>query len=126
MRPCSACGILRAMHDTITRLFLASLLAALLAVALPAGAQVRFIPQDAALGVLEMGVFPEARIDGVIVRFGAGARIFNANNQIVLPASLTSAVRVAYIADFQGLLRKIWLVTDREAQALQQATRNNR
>lgn len=84
-----------------------------------AHAQVRNIAENASLGTLQMGVFPQASIDGQDVRFGAGARILDQNNRIVVPASLSNQQRrVAYVQDFQGLIRTVWLVDETEADAL--------
>lgn len=84
---------------------------------------VRGIPADAGLGWLEIGVFPDARIDGRPARFGAGARILGAANTSVAPASVQGRVLIAYQRDFQGLVSQAWLITSEEASALRAARR---
>ena len=82
----------------------------------PARAQaLRTIPQKAVPGVLELGNFPEALIDGNAVRLGAGARIHDLNNRIVMPASLAGARhRVLYTRDGSGFVDRVWFASEAE------------
>lgn len=82
-----------------------------------AQARVRAIPQKAAAGVLEMRAFPSAVLDGDPVRLGAGARIRDLDNRIVLPASLSGTHRVLYTKDGAGLINEVWLATEAEFRA---------
>lgn len=99
-------------------LFAPLLLAMMLLAAGNALAQQRSFPPDVQTGTLAMGVFPDARIDGTATRFGAGARILDLSNRLVLPASLTSAVRIAYRTDHQGLISQAWVISEAESAAL--------
>lgn len=84
----------------------------------PVLAQNRDFPADAKVGTLAMGVFPAARIDGEDRRFGAGARILDTGNRLVLPASLTQPALIAYRIDYQGLVSQAWIINPAEAAAL--------
>ncbi|MGB7302480.1 MAG: hypothetical protein WBD34_24460 [Burkholderiaceae bacterium] len=102
------------------------LLVGLISLAIPAGyalAQARALPAEARTGNLTMGVFPVAAVNGKPVRFSPGARILNQANQLVLPASVTGKVPIAYILDFQGQIKQAWLVTNAEITALNRRKR---
>jgi hypothetical protein len=105
---------------SLTRAFswVAAVAAALLLLSDPVLAQNRDFPADAQVGTLVMGVFPAARIDGQDKRFGAGARILDTGNRLVLPASLTQPVLIAYRIDYQGLVSHAWMINPAEAAAL--------
>ncbi len=104
----------------IRRLALAAVTFAWLVVGIvsPAIAQVREFPPNTRLGVLRMGAYPEASIDGQPVRFAPGARIRDRANMLVLPGSLDGAARVRFTTDTLGLVDRAWVLTDEEiAQA---------
>lgn len=90
------------------------ILATLLLAASPLHAQVRVFPPNTKVGVLQMGYYPQARINGDDVRFSPGARILDQGNRVVLPASLTDAVRIRYRIDPQGQIGQAWILTDDE------------
>ncbi|UCD69177.1 MAG: hypothetical protein JSW48_03560 [Betaproteobacteria bacterium] len=76
----------------------------------------RDFPQDARRGTLNAHQYPNYRIGTTTYRLGAGGRIFNEQNLIVMPASLPDRkAEVMYRIDFQGYLSEIWLLTREEA-----------
>mgnify|MGYP001214786493 CR=1 FL=1 len=101
------------------RALLAALLLAIAAACLsgwatPAAAQVREFPQNTKVGVLQMGVYPLAAIDGKEVRFSPGARILSQTNAVVIPSTLTERVRIRYRIDELGQVSLAWILTDEE------------
>jgi hypothetical protein len=73
--------------------------------------------------MLDMGVFPEARIDGRDVRFAPGARILNESNVLITPASLQQAVMVRYRFDPLGLVIEAWILNSAERDSALRAAR---
>lgn len=75
----------------------------------------RRVPATARLGVLKPGVFPQASLDGKAVTLGAGFRLMDTLNRIVVPASVlgTSQV-VAYQTGPIGEVTAAWILTDAE------------
>lgn len=97
----------------IQRFLVAGLLALL---ATSAFALDRPFPAIAKRGVLDMGPFPEIVLNGKARRLSAGGRIFNQQNLIQMPASVTgSNLVVNYTEDFQGNVDRVWLLNEREA-----------
>ncbi|MCZ2413577.1 MAG: hypothetical protein LC136_04870 [Burkholderiales bacterium] len=96
-----------------------------LAWSLPAPAQgTRSFPEAARPGRFAMRIFPEATLDGEPVRLGAGARIFDQRNMIVMPASLSGSFDALVERDPAGNVSRVWLLTPEEllaAQAREQA-----
>lgn len=80
----------------------------------PAVAQTRVFPQNTKVGVLQMGVYPLAAIDGKEVRFSPGARILSQSNAVVIPSTLTERVRIRYRIDELGQVSLAWILTDEE------------
>ena len=96
---------------------LPSLLASVAVVAAPASAQTlqRPIPATARAGILKMGVFPQAELNGQIITLGPGLRLYDLNNAIVMPASVQGkALRVAWQAGPNGEVVQAWILTDAE------------
>ncbi|MBN9427889.1 MAG: hypothetical protein J0H09_15405 [Burkholderiales bacterium] len=86
----------------------------------PATAQiVRPIPPSAELGKLEILSFPQARINDVPVLLSAGTRIYDRNNLITTPASVSGAQAVLFERDMNGLIGRVWILTDSELAAAQ-------
>jgi hypothetical protein len=85
----------------------------------PATAQnLRQFPAAAKRGVLLVTTPPEVLIDGKRARLSPGARIKNANNMLVLSASLAgTSVPVIYLLDVQGMVHEVWLLSAQEAQS---------
>jgi len=97
-------------------------LAAVLGLLLPAptGAQQARpvqLPADARFGELKGLAYPLARIGKDTLRLAPGARIYNTQNLIVMPASVTGTGPVLYELDFQGEVAQLWLLTPEEAAA---------
>jgi hypothetical protein len=85
--------------------------------------QQRTFPATTRAGMLDMGVFPEARIDGRDVRFAPGARILNESNVLITPASLQQAVMVRYRFDPLGLVIEAWILNSAERDSALRAAR---
>lgn len=76
----------------------------------------RTFPVGTLRGKLAFGVFPEAELDGRAERLAPGARIRNAQNIGVMPASLVGQyLAVNYRRDAAGLLSDVWILTPEEA-----------
>lgn len=89
---------------------------ALMLLAASAFAFDRPFPQIAKRGTFTMGSFPEITLNGKARRMSAGGRIFNQNNLIQIPVSVTgSDLVVNYTEDFEGNVDRIWILTAREA-----------
>ena len=76
--------------------------------------QIRTIPEQALLGRLQMGVFPEGSINGRPVRFSPAARILDRNNVAIVPSMVTAPVWVRYRTEPGGLVQTTWILTDDE------------
>lgn len=99
---------------------LGAVAAVALAWSLPAPAQgTRSFPEAARPGRFAMRIFPEATLDGEPVRLGAGARIFDQRNMIVMPASLSGSFDALVERDPAGNVSRVWLLTPEELQAAQ-------
>ena len=102
------------------RLLLSALLAtALTAITLaapPALAFERPFPSFAKRGIMKPDLFPSVVIDGKPRILTAGARIWNAENRIDMPASLPiKNVVVNYTEDDSAYIDRIWILTADEA-----------
>jgi hypothetical protein len=85
----------------------------------PTSAQVnRIIPTEALPGVFKPAIFPEAFMNGQPVRLGAGARIYDEQNMIRMPASLSGDYRVAFVRGNLGEIIQIWMLTEAEYQVV--------
>lgn len=94
-------------------LTLASLLAT------PAAAQTtqRQFPQAARRGMLQVTMAPDVLLNGTPARLSPGARLKDANNMMVLPATLAGQrVLVNYVRDPQGLIHEVWILNSAEAR----------
>jgi hypothetical protein len=104
-------------HRPSRRALLAAplLLAATLASGAAALAQsTRPIPASAEVGRLQIGVFPEATLDGRAVRLGPGTRIYDANNMISPPGGIVGERKVAFVRGTIGEVNQVWLLNDAE------------
>ena len=100
------------------------MVATLALAAAPANAQAnatgaRAFPPDTRVGRLEVGVYPQASIDGNPVRFAPGGRIIDTANRIVTPASVSGSRLVRYQLDPLGNVRVAWILTAGESQPLE-------
>ena len=84
-----------------------------------AAQSVRTFPASARLGRLEMRHFPEAILNDAPVRFGAGARIYDERNMIVMPAGLSGVLDVLVERDPVGNIGRVWIVSADELKAAQ-------
>ncbi|MDD0812066.1 hypothetical protein PSQ20_17075 [Curvibacter sp. RS43] len=79
-------------------------------------AQVRDFPATALRGTLVVTQPPIVLMDGVQTRLSPGARIRNAENLMVLSASvLNQSLTVNYTRDTHGLVHEVWILTAAEA-----------
>jgi hypothetical protein len=100
---------------------LAALLVSILVgiAAAPAQAQIRPIPDAARLATLKLGVFPDAELNGKVVKLGPGTRIYNQDNIIVIPSTLKGvSLVVAYVTGSLGEVVSVWILKDVEIQQI--------
>lgn len=77
----------------------------------------RPFPKDALRGLLEVTAPPQVLLNGKPARLSPGARIKGTNNLIVMSGTLVGQqVLVNYVADSQGFLHDVWILTPAEAQ----------
>ena len=95
-----------------------AVLLVLLAMALPAAAQLRTIPDGAKLGQLRHVHDMAIELDGKPQRLSAGAQIRDPDNRLVLPASLTEKTLVGYTLDSSGQVHRVWILSPRERAML--------
>lgn len=89
---------------------------ALLALALPALADLRPFPANALRGKMTPGYFPDLKMDGKPRQFAPSARIFNEDNLSEVPASLRgSDIVVNYTVDANGQINRVWILSREEA-----------
>jgi hypothetical protein len=101
--------------DMRSRRFLIGLLSAV--ATFSAFAFDRPFPPDAKRGVMSPALFPAIEIDGKSRALAAGARIWNQDNLIEMPASLRgSDFIVNYTEDHQGDIDRVWILTAEEAK----------
>lgn len=85
--------------------------------ALPAHAADRPFPQNAKRGTMSPANYPELMVDGKLRYLAPGARIWNQDNLIELPASLRGAnLPVNYTEDAQGQIDRVWILSAEEAR----------
>ena len=85
-------------------------------VAPPALAFERPFPAFAKRGIMKPDLFPFVVIDGKPRILTAGARIWNTDNMIQMPASLAiKNVMVNYTEDDSSYIDRIWILTTEEA-----------
>lgn len=78
---------------------------------------VRQFPAKALRGMLEVTAPPNILLDYKPRRLSPGARIKDTKNLIVMSASLVGKeLLVNYVADSQGLIHEVWILTPAEAQ----------
>jgi len=78
---------------------------------------VRPFPKTALRGLLEVTAPPQVLLNGKPARLSPGARIKGSNNLIVMSGTLVGRqVLVNYVADSQGMLHDVWILTPAEAQ----------
>lgn len=94
----------------------AFLISCLLAAAvIPAHAFERPFPSVSKRGTMTPHLHPHVTINGKQRTLSAGARIWNQDNMIEMPAALRgSDLAVRYTEDMNGEVDRIWLLTDDE------------
>jgi hypothetical protein len=75
----------------------------------------RNFPQDARFGELTRFSYPYATIGDKTLRMSPGAKIYNEQNLIIMPAAMRQQGAVLYRLDNAGALSAIWLLTAQEA-----------
>lgn len=76
----------------------------------------RPFPQAALRGELTVQAPPEITLNGKTERLTPGARIFNADNNLVLSGSLINQkLLVNYMRDASGQVHQVWILTRQEA-----------
>ena len=97
------------------RIFLAVLLAAWCAAA---AAQLRTIPQEARLATIRHVEAMLVELDGQRLHLSPGAQIRDADNRLVLPASLPDREQAMVLLDGSGMVHRVWLLSPQEKAAL--------
>ncbi|MBS1169230.1 MAG: hypothetical protein H6R01_148 [Burkholderiaceae bacterium] len=98
-----------------TRKLLAGLLLAL--TTLSAMAYERMFPPNTKFGTVSLENYPTIAIDGTTQAVSAALRIWNTNNLIQVPASLTGSKFLGkYTKNLMGDVDRIWILTEEEAQ----------
>ena len=104
---------MRLIRYCLLLLFVASALAA------PAYAQ-RSFPAGVKPAELRDMTYPNVRIDDKTYRLAPGARIYDANNRMIVPNAAPKTGQVLFKLDTQGNVLKLWILTPEEAARLSQ------
>jgi hypothetical protein len=81
----------------------------------PQGQNIRRFPDVAQRADFTVKLFPELVVNGKAERLAPGGRIFNEQNLIVAPASVTGQkLLVNYTKDTYGLVKDVWILTPEE------------
>ena len=83
-----------------------------------AAAQLRTIPDEAQLGMIRHLEAMHVEVDGTPQQLSPGAQIRDADNRLVLPASLQERSQVRYQLDSAGLIHRVWILSAPERAAL--------
>jgi hypothetical protein len=89
-------------------------LLALVGLSTAATAQLRTIPQEAKRGEMRHLQDMLVEIDGKQQRLSPGAQVRDADNRLVLPASLVQKSDVLYSVDSSGMVHRVWVLSARE------------
>lgn len=84
----------------------------------------RNLPKDARFGKLTEFAHPYATISGKSLRLTPGAKIYNEQNLIIMPAAMRRQAKVLYRLDTSGSLSAIWILTEQEAAAYDRGSFN--
>jgi hypothetical protein len=93
-------------------------LALALSFAAAAAAQLRTIPPAAQAGTLRHVSELLIELNGQPASLSPGAQIRDADNRMVLPASITESIQVRYLLDGMGNVRRAWILSPQEKDAL--------
>src|SRR5258706_5895518 len=98
-----------------------AILVALLAVwCCAASAQLRTIPDEAQVGMMRHLEAMRVEVDGTPQQLSPGAQIRDADNRLILPASLQEREQGLYLLDSTGLVHRAWILSAPEKAALPQ------
>lgn len=75
------------------------------------------LPANATFGELTAFQYPEAKIGKKLLRFSPAAKIYDTQNLIVMPSTVTGKSGVLYRLDGSGQISHLWLLTAEEANA---------
>jgi hypothetical protein len=75
------------------------------------------LPANARYGELKAFQYPQARIGDKVLRVAPGAKLYNAQNLIIMPAGMPQQAKVLYRLDPSGEIIELWLLTAAEAAA---------
>jgi hypothetical protein len=75
----------------------------------------RQLPNDARFGEMTRFVYPQVTIGKRNLHMAPGARIYNQQNLIIMPAAMPPRANVLYKLDTAGHLSGVWLLTAQEA-----------
>jgi hypothetical protein len=89
--------------------------ATLTALALPAAASLRTIPAQAPATVMTVHADGTVTLGKKTLLLSPAAQIRDADNRIVLPASLRGPYKVRVLLDSAGQLERAWILTGEEA-----------
>jgi hypothetical protein len=91
-----------------------------------AHAQLRTIPGEAKGGELRHAQDGASlSIGGVALRLAPGAQIRDESNRIVFLGAVPAGAQVKYLLDGDGEVRRVWILTPEEAQAVKNEAVNN-
>jgi hypothetical protein len=82
------------------------------------------LPENARYGELKGVQYPEAKIGKLVLRLAPGARIYNTQNLVIMPATLPQKANVLYRLDTSGDIIELWLLTPEEAATAKKRPRN--
>jgi hypothetical protein len=81
-------------------------------------AQLRTIPPQAQLGTIRHVEAMTVELDGQRLQLAPGAQIRDADNRLVLPATLQEREPVRYLIDGAGMVQRVWILSQPEKDAL--------
>jgi hypothetical protein len=87
----------------------------------PAWAQ-RQLPKDAHFGEITRFAYPLVRIADRTFHMAPGAKIYNQQNLIIMPAAMPPRAKVLFKLDTAGELSAVWLLTAEEAARYRKST----
>jgi len=78
-------------------------------------AQLRTIPADAKRATMSHVQGMTVEINGTKTELAPGAQIRDAENRIILPATLPSGSLIKFMPDMQGRVWRVWILSQQEA-----------
>ena len=86
--------------------------------------QMRFLPPQGIRGVLGPGQdYPLVAIGNSVLRITPGTRIYDQNNRTIVHGALPPGAQILFLRDQAGDVVRIYILTEQELAALQQAGR---